>query len=450
MKAYHLKRAGLFVAILGFPILGHAGSSKPNGPEKVRPNIVFILADDLGAEALGCYGGVTYTGLGPVRTPNLDSMAKNGMQFKYCFSTPVCSPSRAELLTGRYNFHTGFIDIAGRSGASESLDAQKYPTVAMELKAAGYVTAIAGKWHLGQPLDMKTPLASSETDTDYPHPRDCGFERQCVLSGEHLELYGKPTPEEYTPARLQNWVLRFLESRKDQSEPFFLYYPSPIPHKPLYATPLNPDGPARDKLNFPYLVEYLDGQVGEILNKLKELGMSENTLVFFSGDNGTHGEITTQMRNKKAVHGGKAKMWDAGSWVPLLAVWPGVVQPGSVNEGLVDFTDILPTCLELAGAPSAEGIDGISFAPQLRGLPGTTREWVHSLLREQYFVRDTKWKLRENGALYNVGGIRYVEKLETPENATPESKAARIRLQAVLDELHPVADKPVPMGGEKK
>jgi arylsulfatase A-like enzyme len=439
-----IKQAGLGAAVLSFPMFGNAAAPNVQALEKNsprRPNIVFILADDLGAEALGCYGGETYMGLGPVKTPNLDAMAKNGMLFQYCFSTPVCSPSRAELLTGRYNFHTGFIDIAGRSGASESLDAQKYPTVAMDLKAAGYVTAIAGKWHLGEPLDMKTPLASTETDTDYPHPRSCGFDRQCMLSGAHLELYGNPTPEDYTPARLQDWVLRFLESRKDQSEPFFLYYPSPIPHKPLFATPLNPEGLSRDKKNFPYLVEYLDSQVGEILSKLKELGLSENTLVFFSGDNGTHGEIATRMRDGTPVRGGKASQRDAGSRVPLLAVWPGVIQPGSMNEGLVDFTDILPTCLELAGVPPAEGIDGMSFALQLRGLPGRSRSWIHSLLRDQYFVRDAKWKLRENGALYDVRGPMYVETLITPETETPESKAARVRLQGVLDELHPNTQK---------
>jgi arylsulfatase A-like enzyme len=433
------KAVGLGTAAFAFPMFGNATAPAVQPLEKSpshRPNIIFILADDLGVETLGCYGGETYVGLGPVRTPNLDAMAANGMLFKYCFATPVCSPSRAQLLTGKYNFRSGFIDITGRNHAATSLDAQAHPTIAMRLKAAGYVTAVAGKWHLGEPEDMTVPLAPTAADTDYPHPRACGFDRQCMFSGAHLELYGNPTPEEYTPARLQDWVLRFLESRKDQFQPFFLYYPSPIPHKPLYATPLNPDGPDRDQQNFPYLMEYLDGQVGEILNKLKELGLSENTLVFFAGDNGTQ-DITTCMRNGKSVRGGKILMLDTGSWVPLLACWPGVIKAGSVNEGLVDFTDILPTCLELAGAPVPNGIDGISFAPQLKGRPGKPREWVHTLLVNRYFVRDTKWKLRENGELYDVSNSPYTETLVTPERTSPEAAAARVRLQDIMDQLHP-------------
>lgn len=414
-----------------------------------RPNIIVILADDLGFETLGCYGGVNYKGVGAVRTPNLDAMARNGMLFKHCFSTPVCSPARSELLTGKYNFRTGFTDIAGRNGAVESLDAQAHPTLAAKLKAAGYVTAVAGKWHLGPPEDMKVLLGPTDKDTDYPHPRECGFERQCVFSGGHLELYGKPTAEDYTPARLQDWVLHFLESRKGKPEPFFLYYPSPIPHKPLHPTPLNPDGRRSDKQNYPYLIEYLDGQVGEVLKKLAELGLSENTLVLFSGDNGTHSEMLTEMRDGRNIKGGKASLRDTGSWVPLLAEWPGVIKPGSVDDNMVDFTDIMPTCLELAGVGTPKGIDGISFAWQLRGLSGTPREWIHSLLREQYFVRDARWKMRENGELYDIGGSPYVETLVLPENDSADSKAARTRLQGILDKLHPDRKDAPPSKGQE-
>jgi arylsulfatase A len=414
-----------------------------------RPNIVVILADDLGFEALGCYGGANYKELGSVRTPNLHTLAKSGMRFKYCFSTPVCSPARSELLTGKYNFRTGFIDIAGRNGATSSLDPKAHPTVAAQLKAADYITAVAGKWHLGPPGSMKEIPTTAAQDTDYPHPRACGFDRQCILGGPHLELYGEPKGGVYTPDILQDWTLRFLESRKGKAEPFFLYYPSPIPHDPLLPTPLNPTGAREEKgggsgqkrgdaRNFPFLIEYLDKQVGEVLEKLTELGLRENTLVLFSGDNGTWRPITTEMRDGRSVRGGKGSMRDTGSWVPLLASWPGVIKAGAVNEGLVDFTDLLPTCLELAGVPSPEGIDGISFAPQLRGQPGKSRQWVHSLLVEKYFVRDAKWKLRENGELYDVSNSPYAETLVPPASETSESGAARARLQAVLDKLHPV------------
>ncbi len=447
----NVKFADLLIVVVGiFALCATAGAGDPPQINRVpRPNIVIILADDLGFEALGCYGGATYKGLGAVRTPNLDALAKSGMRFTACFSTPVCSPARSELLTGKYNFRTGFIDIAGRSGATESLDPQAHPTLASHLKAAGYVTAVAGKWHLGPPFSMKEIPSTSEADTDYPHPRTCGFDRQCIFGGAHLELYGKPKPEEYTPARLQGWVLRFLDSRKGKAEPFFLYYPSPIPHDPLLPTPLNPEGPLRksegrdfgqkrgDAKNYPYLIEYLDKQVGEVLQKLMELGLRDNTLVVFSGDNGTWKPITTVMRDGREIRGGKGSMNDTGSWVPLLASWPGVIKPGTVNEGLVDFTDLLPTCLEVAGSRPPEGIDGISFAPRLQGQPGQAREWVHSLFVDKYFVRDTKWKLRENGVLYDVSKSPDAETLIPAEADTPEAKEARKRLGDVLRRLHP-------------
>jgi len=445
-----LKLASLGVAgTTFFPRLGKSAAPAFQALEEVkrhRPNIVFILADDLGFEALGCYGGMVYKDgakvLGPVKTPNLDAMAKSGMLFKYCFATPVCSPARSEVMTGKYNFRTGFPDIAGRSGSTKRLDPQAHPTVAMQLKAAGYVTGVAGKWHLGPPESMDEIPMTAQADTDYPHPRECGFEQQCILGGAHLVKYGEPKKGAYTPERLQEWALRFLDSRKEKSEPFFLYYPSPIPHDPVLPTPLNPDGIRTtgrrngNLKNFPYLIEYLDQQVGEVLKKLDELGLRENTLVMFSGDNGTY-LVTTEMRDGREVRGGKGTLLDTGSWVPLLAVWPNVIKPGSIYDGLVDFTDILPTCLEVAGAPAALGIDGVSFAPQLQGQSGKPREWVHSLYVDKYFVRDAQWKLRENGELYDVSNSPYTETLVKPENDTPASKAARARLGAVLHKLHP-------------
>lgn len=440
-----LKRAALGVAgVALFPSLGKGavtGFQTLENKTAQRPNIIFILADDLGFETLGCYGGVRYKGLGPVRTPHLDALAEGGLLFKYCFACPVCSPARSEVLTGKYNFRTGFHDIAGRSGATKSLDAKAHPTVAMQLKAAGYATAVVGKWHLGPPESMQEIPASATADTDYPHPRECGFERQCLFGGAHLERYGVPRAGAYTPERMQEWALRFLVSRQGRPEPFFLYYASPIPHVPLLPTPLHPDAPpARGRggntKHFPDLVRYLDQQVGELVKKLDELGLRRNTLVLFSGDNGTQA-VVTEMRDGREVHGRKGSLLDTGSRVPLLANWPGVIRAGSRYEGLVDFTDLAPTCLELAGAPVPGNMDGVSFAPQLRGEPGRPREWVHTLYKDCWFVRDAKWKLRENGQLYDIGPAPYEEKLIAPEDDTPESKTARARLGAVMRQLHP-------------
>ena len=441
-----MKAVGLGLAALGFPQFGKAEpqasqmTSETGKPR--RPNIIFILADDLGFEALGCYGGVNYKDLGSVRTPNLDAMAKGGMRFKQCFSCPVCSPARSELLTGKYNFRTGFRRIMGQPGVAERLDHTAHPTLALRLKEAGYATAVVGKWHVGPPFtkgnETEEIPKTAEADTEYPHPRDCGFDRQCLFSGGHLSTYGEPKPGKYTPELLQKWALNFIEGRKGKPEPFFLYYAAPIPHGPLYPTPLNPDGKAgkSDNKNFPYLVEYLDKQVGELLEKLTALGMRENTLVMFAGDNGTY-DVTTQMRDGREVHGGKGSPADTGAWVPLLANWPGVVPDGSVYEGLVDFTDLLPTCLELAGSSPHAGVDGVSFAPQLQGQRGKPREWVFVLGGDRWYGRETKWKLNNIGQLLDVSDSPYAETLVKPQDDTPESKAARARLQAVLDKLNP-------------
>jgi len=438
-----IKLAGLSVAALGLPMVGKTAPTAP-----ARPNIIFILADDLGFEDLGCYGGVTYKGLGAVKTPNLDAMAKEGMLFRHAFACAVCSPSRSEVLTGKYNFRTGFRRILGKPGVPDQLDFQAHPTIAARMKAAGYVTAAVGKWHVGPPCtkgdENEEIPTTSEADTTYPHPRECGFDRQCIFSGGHLNQYGEPKAGKYTPELLQNWTLNFLSSRKGRPEPFFIYYASPIPHGPHFPTPLNPDGKSGNRRgdisNYPYLIEYLDRQVGELLAKLTELGLRDNTLVMFAGDNGSYG-VTTQMRDGREIPGGKSKPLDTGAWVPLLASWPGGIKAGSVYEGMVDFTDILPTCLELAGVSAQSGADGVSFAPQLQGKPGAAREWAFSLSWNKWYARETKWKLRDTGDLYDVSDSPYVEALVEPEDDTPESKAARIRLQAVLDKLNPGIDR---------
>lgn len=434
MKHTHILLAALLLAPL-------AALSAADAPAK-KPNIVFILADDLGFETLGAYGAKEYQGLGAVRTPNLDALAKGGMRFGNCFATPVCSPARSEVMTGKYNFRTGFRDIAGRNGAVSSLDSKAHPTIAATLKSAGYVTAVAGKWHLGPPHSMQEIPKTAEADTDYPHPRECGFDHQCILGGAHLELYGDPKSKSYTPALMQDWCLRFLESQKGGTSPFFLYYASPIPHFPVLPTPLNPDAKKKNLSNFPYLIEYLDKQVGEIVRKLDELGMRDNTLIMFSGDNGTD-KVATVMSDGRVIQGGKHSMEDRGSHVPLLANWRGVVAPGSVYDGLVDFTDIMPTCLELAGANAPGGLDGVSFAQQLQGKPGKPREWVHVLFVDKYFVRDNKWKLHQNGQLHDVSQAPYAETLVQPGSETPEATAARERLQAIMTKLHPGPPAPV-------
>lgn len=420
-----------------------------------RPNIVVILADDLGAEALGCYGGAEFLGeggkvLGPVKTPHLDAMAASGVRFANAYATPVCSPSRAQLLTGKYNHRVGFHDILGRTGASRELDCKSHPTIANLLQSGGYLTGAVGKWHIGPLANLKNVQTDPAADTNCAHVKACGFERQFMVPGAHLREYGEPVEGKYTPDLMDAWAFRFMSEAKTAGKPFFLYYASPLPHFPYWPTPLNPDGPRGepgnkkaemygDMANFPFLVEYLDKEVGKILAKLEELGMRENTLVLFAGDNGTPNWLVTRMKDGRNIPFGKATMKETGSWVPLIASWPAVIRSGSVYEGLVDFSDILPTCLSLAGVPLPKDIDGVSFAPVLEGSGKSPREWVHSLYNKEYFVRNAGWKLRENGELYDMNDAPYSEILVKPENDTLESRAAREELAAVAVKLHPAA-----------
>ncbi len=247
---------------------------------------------------------------------------------------------------------------------------------------------------------------------------------------------------------MHEWARRFLASRAGKSDPFFLYYASPLPHFPYLPTPLNPDGPGRDESskirrmygdmrNFPFLIEYLDRQVGEIVKQVEELGMRDDTLIVFAGDNGTPPWIVTEMRDGRCVKFGKGTMLDTGSWVPLIARWPGRIAPESRTGQLVDFTDLLPTLIELAGGEPPPGLDGISFVSRLLGRSGRTREWVHVRYVDKAFVRDAKWKLRETGELFDVSGAPYIETLVLPAQDTPASREARLRLQPVLDSLYP-------------
>lgn len=420
-----------------------------------KPNIIVILADDLGAEAIGCYGGAEFLGergkvLGPVKTPNLDAMAAKGIRFAKAYATPVCSPSRAQLLTGKYNDRVGFHDILGRNGATRELDSKSHPTIANLLQSAGYMTGAVGKWHIGPLANLKNVQPNPDADTNCPHVRACGFERQYMVPGAHLREYGEPVEGKYTPDLMDDWAFRFMNEAKTAGKPFFLYYASPLPHFPYWPTPLNPDGPRGDPgskkeemygdmANFPFLVEYLDKEVGKILAKLEELGLRENTLVLFAGDNGTPPWVVTQMKNGRNIPFGKGTMKETGSWVPLVASWPAVIQSGSVYDGVVDFSDILPTCLSVAGVQLPNDINGMSFAPVLEGNGKSPREWVHSLYNKEYFVRNAGWKLRESGELYDMADAPYSEKLVKPEDDTPESKAAREALAAVAASLHPTA-----------
>ncbi len=409
-----------------------------------RPNIIFILADDLGYQSLGAYGALEYVlgpkaGKAPVKTPNLDALAAGGMRFEHAYASPVCSPTRGQIMTGKYVHRIGLHDITGRRGAVEELDVKAHRTLPQLLREAGYDTALAGKWHLGgRPAPLEENPAGELKDSANAHIAAAGFLRQFNTFGAHLRQYGEPKRGAYYPDVIQAWVLRYLESRKGKEQPFFLYYAAPVPHTPLKPTPLNPDTPEEDARNFPFILEYFDGQIGEMAAKLDALGMRGNTAIFFGGDNGTQG-IGSVMKDGTTRPGCKAQANDGGTRVPLLANWPGTIPPGGVYDGLVDYTDILPSLLDLAGAPAPEGIDGVSFAPVLRGQTGARREWVHALFLGRFFFRDARYALREDGKLYDMSGeAGYREGTAILEEAMDEAaRASLARLRAARDRVLP-------------
>ena len=376
-----------------------------------RPNIIFILADDLGYQAIGAYGFEQWKVAGstvPVRTPNVDALTRGGIRFEYAYSSPVCSPTRGQIMTGKYVHRLGLHDILGRRGAVRELDLDAHATVAQGLRAAGYDTVMVGKWHLARPpMGINDEPLRQMHDTDDPHVARAGFTRQFHTVPAHLRQYGDPTREgdhKYYPDVLQDYILNYLDSRKNRKQPFFMYYASPVPHIPHRPTPLNPNGKRGsqshgDPANLPYVIEYFDRQIGAIVARLDEVGMRENTLIIFAGDNG--GAPAGVRPDGSTVGGGKGNVGE-GSRVPLTMNWPAFIPPGTVYDGVVDFTDLMPTLLDIAGAPIPGDIDGVSLKGPMSGDSTRVRQWVHCLCLGEYFFRDESYALREDGLLYDV------------------------------------------------
>lgn len=372
---------------------------------EARPNIVLIMADDLGYETLGCYGARDY------RTPHLDALADRGVRFNHCYAQPLCTPSRAQIMTGRYNHrnYEGF----GYLNPKET-------TFANLLKRAGYQTCIAGKWQLCGDADTVRHFGFDEHCLWNMHPYredvpDAKEPERWIQRYDAPTLYvnGKWTEHQkgvYGPQVCTDFICSFIQRNKDQ--PFLVYYPMILTHSPFCPTPNSRDKRCEDdKQNFMDMVEYTDLLVGRIVRSLEELGILDNTLVLFTGDNGTAGKITSATTTGY-VRGGKSKMTDAGTRVPLIASWPAKAPQGSVLDDLVDFSDFLPTLCQAGGCPvpSDRIIDGRSFLPQVRGEHGVPREWIFCHYWEngrkkegaREFVRDRRWKLYDNGDMYDI------------------------------------------------
>ena len=410
---------GLLVAIA---FISNGCTQQSKSPEK--PNIIYILADDMGYGDLSCYGQTHFP------TPNIDRLATQGIRFTSHYSgSTVCAPSRGSLMTGK---HTGHAFSRGNKGVPGHLG--DFPleasevTVAEILKQAGYVTGMFGKWGLGYPGSEGAPnqqgfdefygfLSQSLAHNYYPYFLFHNNEK-IVLEGNAGQ-----SREQYAPELIHEKAMAFLEANKDTS--FFLYYPTTIPHAELFA-PEKYIEKYRGKLlpekeykgvddgkrykNGPYgsqseshaafaaMINLLDDQVGEIVAKVEELGLTQNTIILFSSDNGPHAEGGADPKyfnSGGGLRGIKRDLYEGGVRVPLIARWPGTIAPGRETDHISAFWDLLPTMAELSHQTIPDGIDGISFLPELLG----QKQKEHSHLYWEFYeqggkqaARKGKWK----------------------------------------------------------
>ena len=401
-----------------------------------RPNIILIMADDLGYEGLGCNGGTSYD------TPHLDALAGNGARFTACHSQPLCTPSRVQLMTGKYN-HRNYTEF-GTLPPGEV-------TFGHLLQQAGYATCIVGKWQLSGRVEGANYHGVGVL------PETAGFDEHCLWQVEHLgSRYWRPLirengelteyPEDaYGPDLCCDWLIDFIRRHTDR--PFFAYYPMILPHDPFCPTPASEVEGDRTTLRgreyYRDMVAYVDTLVGRIARTLDDLGLREDTLVIFTCDNGTHRNITSRMGERDVV-GGKGRTLTTATHVPLIVSRPGTIPAGRVCDDLVDFTDFLPTLCEAAGVDPglACEVDGRSFLPQLMGTRGDPREWIFCHYDPRWgqweparFVMDHRWKLYEDGRLYDLRDDPLEEAPLTATGAGVEAGRARDRFREVLDRM---------------
>jgi arylsulfatase A-like enzyme len=391
MKSYQVLPLLIMLALAPLSALLRAVPSEP----PVKPNIIYILLDDAGIgdfSAYGCKYGVT---------PNIDRLATEGMKFTRAYSgSAVCAPSRMVLMTGQ---HTGH--ILRRANQSKigllALPAGQ-TTVARMLQNAGYATGGFGKWGLGNP--ETTGVAEKQGfdvffgyyDQKHAHNHYTDYLIRNSVKVP-IQQSGKHTWADYAPTRIADETLSFIEQNKDR--PFFCYAAWTPPHGD-YVIPEDPvfsGKPWPEEIkNYAAMVALADRDVGRVMQKLKDLGIDDRTLVIFSSDNGANPEFIEPLGSTGGLRGHKRMLYEGGTRTPLIVRWPGKIQPGTTSDLLTAFVDFLPTAAELSGLPAPKGIDGHSIVPTLLGKGQQTRhESLYFEIYEPYFqqaVRMGDWK----------------------------------------------------------
>lgn len=423
-----------------------------------RPNILFILADDLGKEWISCYGAET------IQTPNIDALAQSGIRFDHAYSMPQCTPSRLTFLTAQYPFRHGWVNHwdVPRWGGGAHFDENQYPQLVKKIKEAGYQTGIAGKWQID---DFRVePDALTRV----------GFDAFCMWTGYETgipasaERYQDPYiftkegsksyPGQFGPDIFQDFIKDFLQQKEEQ--PFFLYYPMVLPHGPFINTPDETAETAEGR--YAAMVRYVDKITGNIVKALEAANLRENTLIIWASDNGTGTSFYGHLNGNK-VKGGKGRTIESGIAAPFIVSWPDKIKAGQTSEALIDFTDILPTCIELATnqkmATWKEDIpfplDGQPFTAILNGTSTENdRAWILSMggknnakltedgVENQYVfrdrvLRDRRFKLyinpsREADQFYDLLNDPMEQNNLIGKLETEEQKASFAKLSALI------------------
>ncbi len=442
-----------------------------------QPNIVLILADDVSADMFSCYGRP-----GAARTPNIDRIAGEGVQFRTCFAPAICGPSRALLMTGVYGNRTGAFrnDMWAFDSRGTLFTAQH--SWAKLMRDGGYKTAVAGKWHCGAKEPWETEIGFGEFCVwEGPDKIKSHFGVDPIASGQRKDLelpdsrywyssmvqngkYVKVTENHFGPDQRVEFLQDFMERKAKKKEPFIAYWPTVIPHGPYSTTPdageamdielQKPDtsGMNREQKTkvladyqrgqqrrFVNLIEYMDKLIGKLIAKAEELGIYENTYFIFCADNGT--AVTAKDRGvERGVH------------VPFVVKGPGVVRRGVTDE-LTDFADIAPTLLDMAGIghPTDVSFDGKSQLPFLKGETGRHREWIYAytgpvqVLRTRSFLLEARSPFygKPRGRLYFTGDRRFGRGYQRVDRL-PEHQQQREKFEAIVQSLpsHLEADHP--------
>lgn len=435
---------------------------------KKQPNIILIMSDDLGYEVVGANGGTSY------KTPNLDKLASSGMRFENAHVMPLCTPTRVSMMTGKYNF---------RNYIGFGLIKPGEITFGHLMSEAGYNTCISGKWQL---YSYNPPDQEPEMRSKGQRIEDSGFDEYCVWHAHHTEEKGSryknpviyqngefrtDTEERYGEDIFHEYIEDFIDRKKDDDNPFFVYWPMAATHKPHEPTPDSPewdsfDPPANktigaktfDELEgwqtesatddprfYRDMVEYHDKVIGKLVDYLDANNLSEETLVIYVGDNGSPHDVCSMVHEHNEICGGKGKTNDRGTHVPLICSMPGTIPSGSIQADMVESTDFLPTMFEAAGLqfPAGYLIDGVSFYPQLTGQAGNPRDWMFFHFEPMNarspdknrirFIRDHEWKLYETGELYDLLSDLDEELPIYETEDTPDQTAARAKLKPVFN-----------------